>query len=97
MGTLTRNGLYKGILEGVAYKQYDTKPFDCSWWYRRDFTLKDLSPKEHVLLVFDGICYRANVYVNGTLIASKDTLCGCSTSRWDCSVRCASSVRVMWP
>ena len=76
MGTLTRNGLYKGILEGVAYKQYDTKPFDCSWWYRRDFTLKDLSPKEHVLLVFDGICYRANVYVNGTLIASKDTLCG---------------------
>ena len=76
MGTLTRNGLYKGILEGVAYKQYDTKPFDCSWWYRRDFTLKDLSPKEHVLLVFDGICYRANVYVNGTLIASKDTVCG---------------------
>lgn len=76
MGTLTQNGLYKGILEGVAYKQYDTKPFDCSWWYRRDFTLKDLSPKEHVLLVFDGICYRANVYVNGTLIASKDTLCG---------------------
>ena len=76
MGTLTRNGLYKGILEGVAYKQYDTKPFDCSWWSRRDFTLKELSPKEHVLLVFDGICYRANVYVNGTLIASKDTLCG---------------------
>ena len=51
MGTLTKNGLYKGILEGVAYKQYDTKPFDCSWWYRRDFALKDLSPKEHVLLV----------------------------------------------
>ena len=76
MGTLTQNGLYKGILEGVAYKQYDTKPFDCSWWYRRDFALKDLSPKEHVLLVFDGICYRANVYVNGTLVASKDTLCG---------------------
>ena len=76
MGTLTQNGLYKGILEGVAYKQYDTKPFDCSWWYRRDFALKDLSPKEHVLLVFDGICYRANVYVNGTLVASRDTLCG---------------------
>ena len=76
MGTLTQNGLYKGILEGVAYKQYDSKPFDCSWWYRRDFTLKDLSSSEHVLLVFDGICYRANVFVNGTLVASKDTLCG---------------------
>lgn len=76
MGTLTRNGLYKGILEGTAYKQYDTKPFDCSWWYRRDFTLKDLSGDEHVLLVFDGICYRANVFLNGVQVASKDTLCG---------------------
>ena len=76
MGTLTQNGLYKGILEGVAYKQYDTKPFDCSWWYRRDFTLQDLSSSEHVLLVFDGICYSANVFVNGTQVASKDTLCG---------------------
>lgn len=76
MGTLTQNGLYKGILEGLNYKQYDTKPFDCSWWYRRDFTLKDLSSSEHVLLVFDGICYSANVFVNGTQIASKDTLTG---------------------
>ena len=76
MGTLTRNGLYKGILEGVAYKQYDSKPFDCSWWYRRDFSLKGLDSDDHVLLVFDGICYRANVFVNGTLVASKDTLCG---------------------
>ena len=76
MGTLTQNGLYKGILEGLNYKQYDTKPFDCSWWYRRDFTLKDLSSSEHVLLVFDGICYSANVFVNGTQVASKDTLCG---------------------
>ena len=76
MGTLTQNGLYKGILEGLNYKQYDTKPFDCSWWYRRDFTLKDLNSSEHVLLVFDGICYSANVFVNGTQVASKDTLCG---------------------
>ena len=76
MGTLTRNGLYKGILEGLAYQQYDSKPFKCSWWYRRDFTLTDLGSTEHVLLVFDGICYRANVLVNGRLVASRDTLCG---------------------
>ena len=76
MGTLTRNGRYKGILEGLAYRQYDSKPFACSWWYRRDFTLTDLGSTEHVLLVFDGICYRANVLVNGRLVASRDTLCG---------------------
>ena len=76
MGTLTRNGLYKGILEGVAYKQYDSKPFACSWWYRRDFRLEGLGSKEHVLLVFDGICYSANVFVNGRQVASRDTLCG---------------------
>ena len=76
MGTLTQNGLYKGILEGVAYKQYDSKPFSCSWWYRRDFKLEGLGRKEHVLLVFDGICYSANVFVNGRQVASRDTLCG---------------------
>lgn len=76
MGTLTRNGLYKGILEGVAYKQYDSKPFACSWWYRCDFRLEGLGSKEHVLLVFDGICYSANVFVNGRQVASRDTLCG---------------------
>ena len=76
MGTLTRNGLYKGILEGRAYKQYDAKPFACSWWYRRDFRLDGLGSAEHVLLVFDGICYSANVFVNGRQVASRDTLCG---------------------
>ena len=76
MGTLTQNGLYKGILEGVAYKQYDSRPFACSWWYRRDFRLERLGSKEHVLLVFDGICYSANVFVNGRQVASRDTLCG---------------------
>ena len=76
MGTLTRNGRYKGILERLAYRQYDSMPFTCSWWYRRDFTLTDLGSTEHVLLVFDGICYRANVLVNGRLVASRDTLCG---------------------
>ena len=76
MGTLTQNGLYKGILEGVAYKKYDNKPFTCPWWYRCNFRLDDLSSSEHVLLVFDGICYSANVFVNGRQVASRDTLCG---------------------
>jgi len=76
MGTLTRNGLYKGILEGTAYKQYDSKPFACPWWYRRDFRLDGLNGSEHVLLVFNGICYSANVFVNGRQVASRDTLCG---------------------
>jgi len=76
MGTLTRNGLYKGILEGTAYKKYDNKPFTCPWWYRRDFRLDGFSSSEHVLLVFDGICYSANVFVNGRQVASRDTLCG---------------------
>lgn len=76
MGTLTQNGLYKGVLEGTAYKNVDSKPFNQSWWYRNEFGLSNLNEKEHVLLLFDGICYRANVWVNGVLVASKDTLCG---------------------
>lgn len=76
MGVLVGNGEYPDVLEGENYKSVDRSRFDCSWWYRKEFTLPALSPDNHVLLNFDGITYRANIWMNGRQIASKDSVYG---------------------
>lgn len=76
MGVLTADGQYPDLLEGEKYKTIDRTPFDCPWWYRKAFTLPALGAGEHVSLSFDGVSYAANVWLNGTLIASRDSLHG---------------------
>lgn len=76
MGVLTSNGLYKGILEGVNYKEIDRTPFDHSWWYRTEFTMPALTPGARAKLCFDGLSYSANVWLNGKQIAGADSLRG---------------------
>ena len=51
-------------------------PFKPSWWYRREFDLPDTSARQHTSLHFDGINYRANIWVNGTRIAGADEVVG---------------------
>lgn len=76
MGALTRNGLYQDIFTGENYSGIDKKPFDDSWWYRTQFTTPKLKNGQHVTLHFDGINYYANIWLNGRLIASRDSIYG---------------------
>lgn len=75
MGVLTENGLYKDLFTGTNYRDADRAPFDSSWWYRTTFSLSGLKNKQ-VSLLFDGISYRANIWLNGKQIASKDEVYG---------------------
>jgi exo-1,4-beta-D-glucosaminidase len=50
-------------------------PFRGSWWYRTEFKLPP-SPDGQVWLDFDGINYRANVWVNGKLVANDHQVAG---------------------
>jgi exo-1,4-beta-D-glucosaminidase len=49
-------------------------PFAVSWWFRREFKV----PKgaDRVVLRFDGINYRANLWVNGQLVADDKHITG---------------------
>ncbi len=76
MGTLTRNGLYKDALEGMNYKEIDKSLFDTTWWYRKEFEMPRLKEGQHVSLMFDGISYAANVWLNGKQIANRDSVYG---------------------
>ncbi|WP_163175125.1 sugar-binding domain-containing protein [Bacteroides sp. 51] len=76
MGVLTANGLYKDLLIDMNYKEADKTPFDSSWWYRTTFKLSKEDKNRHISLDFDGITYRANVWLNGRQIASKEDMYG---------------------
>jgi exo-1,4-beta-D-glucosaminidase len=51
-------------------------PYNRSWWYRTEFTGPSIPQPGGASLHFDGINFRANVWMNGQLIASKDSVAG---------------------
>lgn len=50
-------------------------PYRCSWWYRKEFTAP-FGPKETTWVRFNGINYRANIWLNGEKIADQDAIAG---------------------
>lgn len=51
-------------------------PFEQSWWYRTEFALPPEYKGKTLWLGFDGINYRANVWMNGVKIANSEQLAG---------------------
>ena len=64
------------ILVGMNYKEIDRTQFEQPWWFVKEFTLPALKDGQRAELAFDGISYRADVWLNGTLVASADELFG---------------------
>jgi exo-1,4-beta-D-glucosaminidase len=54
----------------------DSSPFAVSWWYRTEFTLPAAERGRRVWLNFNGINYRANIWLNGRQIASDAAVAG---------------------
>jgi exo-1,4-beta-D-glucosaminidase len=54
----------------------EDSPFRRSWWYRNEFTLPARLHGRSVRLHFDGINFRANIWVNGTRIADSSEVAG---------------------
>src|SRR5579862_3046402 len=51
-------------------------PYALSWWYRKAFEVPAAYKGETIWLKFDGINYRANIWLNGKQIASSDDVAG---------------------
>ncbi|GAC1615840.1 MAG: carbohydrate-binding protein [Candidatus Acidiferrum sp.] len=51
-------------------------PFLCSWWYRTEFILPADFERETRWLHFIGINYRANIWLNGALVAGEQEVAG---------------------
>jgi exo-1,4-beta-D-glucosaminidase len=53
-----------------------SSPFAGSWWYRKQFDIPVTTRGRHVELHFDGINYRANIWLNGQRIAGTSSVAG---------------------
>ena len=51
-------------------------PFKPSWWYRREFDIPASSKGKNLWLHFDGINYRANIWLNGRRLAAATDVVG---------------------
>ena len=51
-------------------------PFAASWWYRTNFTVPAGWRGKRLSLRFDGINYRANIWLNGTRVAASADVAG---------------------
>ena len=80
-GTLYAAGYFgDDLLEGRNYAKVDKSIFDDEWVYTTEFAAKP-SKGQHATLVFDGLGYRADIFLNGKQIAASDTTFGVFVSR----------------
>jgi exo-1,4-beta-D-glucosaminidase len=54
----------------------EDSPYHCGWWYRKEFAIPAADKGKTIWLHFEGINYRANVWVNGKKIADKTQAAG---------------------
>ncbi len=54
----------------------EDSPFKCSWWFRTEFTTPPEAAKRLTWLHFDGVNYRANIWLNGEKIADAKDVAG---------------------
>lgn len=86
--TLVKNGVYKHPYYGTnlpeskgffpadtyLYNLPEDSPFSVPWWFRTEFDLP--KGKDHVWLHLSSINYKANIWLNGSLIADTTDIAG---------------------
>ncbi|WP_161596725.1 glycoside hydrolase family 2 protein [Chitinophaga vietnamensis] len=76
MGALVADSVYKDVFFDNNMERIPKEPFKAPWWYRTEFDLPALPAGQVASLRFNGINYRADVWVNGQLIIQSDSLRG---------------------
>ena len=76
LGSLVTYGVVEDPYFGINMQKVDAEQFKQPWWFRTTFNLSGNDMKRNVSLHFNGINYRADLWVNGQKVAGKDSLAG---------------------
>ncbi|PSL45459.1 exo-1,4-beta-D-glucosaminidase [Chitinophaga niastensis] len=76
MAALVDDGVYKNIFFDNNMEKISADPFKDPWWHRTTFELPPMAAGQVVQLLFNGINYRAAIWVNGQEIAVSDSVRG---------------------
>ncbi len=76
LAALRKNGEYADAFSGKNLESIPGERFAGSWWYRKEFELPADKGVACARLGFDGINYRADIWLNGQRVASRDEVYG---------------------
>jgi len=76
LGSWATTGVIKDPYFGINMKEVDTMRFKQPWWFRTNFKIKPGDLQKKVSLRFNGISYRADLWVNGKKVVGKDSFAG---------------------
>jgi exo-1,4-beta-D-glucosaminidase len=76
MGALSDFKVIEDATFGINMKNMDPTQFQKPWWYRSTFKITEDDLLKNVSLRFNGINYRADLWVNGNKIADSDKFAG---------------------
>jgi len=65
LAVLVQNDVYRDPFFGKNLENIPTEQFKNPWWYRKEFVLEDISAFSNARLLFEGINYSANIWLNG--------------------------------
>ncbi|TRX70961.1 sugar-binding domain-containing protein [Carboxylicivirga sp. M1479] len=85
MTILMESGEYPNLFMGDNIDQVDDERFKQPWWYKKTFLINELNDKSVYQLRFEGLNYKANIWVNGTQVGQVATVEG-PFSRWTFNV-----------
>lgn len=76
MGSLVNHGVIEDATFGINMQKVDPAQFTPPWWFRTTFQLTADEVKKSVFLRFNGINYRADLFVNGNKVVGSDSFAG---------------------
>ncbi|HEV8064827.1 MAG TPA: hypothetical protein VGP46_08355, partial [Acidimicrobiales bacterium] len=78
MAALLANGRYPAVEYSTNLRDLvDATDFEVPWWFRTVFTA---SPRDRTVLQADGVIPKADLWVNGTMVAGSDVIAGAYTT-----------------
>lgn len=76
LGSLVADSVYTDVFSGRNLNKIPDSLFSMPWWYRTIFKIEKHDSNQVVRLRFNGINYRADIWLNGMKIASADSIEG---------------------
>lgn len=76
LGSMATTGVIRDPYFGINMQSVDPEQFKQPWWFRTTFNLTAEDLQKIISLRFNGINYRADLWVNGKLVADKNTFAG---------------------
>lgn len=76
LGALVADGRYPDLYFADNLERVPREQFEGAWWYRTEFEVPAAEVDRVGRLVLEGVNYSANVWLNGQLVADRDTIVG---------------------